>query len=146
SLGAIAALAEGEELSEIVCRAGSKELLKHWKVSLLLADFDTSTHRRIVLTAIRATDEITKRAVLPARCRLSVVGELLGLDRIEIASPRVAIATPLRMQSLHCCVPAPERHAVNDKALAKAIEKIVGRGAAKPFAHCPDMQLDDASS
>jgi len=55
-------------------------------------------------------------------------------------------SAPLRMQSFHCAVGAPERYTMKNQPLAVAVEQIVGAGAVQPFAHRPDVRVNDAAS
>src|SRR5205085_8984807 len=87
---------------------------------------------------------MAERAVEPVRPRLYAAREGLGLDRIEIAPPEIAVTAPLRMQRLGAGEAAPQPHAGGDETLAEAVEELVGGGAAQPLMHRPHMEIDDA--
>ena len=99
-----------------------------------------------VFPAAGPKDEGVERAHEEIRALRAAVGVLLGLDGVEVAPPGVAVAVPLRMQRLHCRMRPPQRRPVDDQALAIAVEEIVGRSAAQPFAHRPDVRLDYAAA
>src|SRR5271166_1401144 len=138
------AAAESVDKSDIVRRSESEELLEDGKVALFGAPFDSTAHDRVLLAGVRALDELVEGTAEEVRAFSAAVGVLLGSDGVEIAPPGVAVAAPLRMQSLHRGMRAPERGSVNDQPLAIAVEQFVGRRAAQAFAHRPDVRIDDA--
>jgi hypothetical protein len=50
------------------------------------------------------------------------------------------------MQRFHRRVRPPKRYAVNDQALAVAVEQIASSGAAQPLANRPNMGFDDRAA
>ena len=143
AMRAVAVFAKSVESAEIIGAAVAEKLLEHRKIALLRAFHEAPAHPGIVLAGDRPLDQVLEGAGQPDQLMIGAMGVMLGLDRIEIAPPGVAIAAPLRMQRLHRRMRAPQRHAVDDEALAEAVEQLIGGGAAQALAHRPDMRLDD---
>jgi hypothetical protein len=68
------------------------------------------------------------------------------LDGVKVAPPQITIGAPVRMQSLHSGLRAPERHAMDHQPLAITVEQLVGAGAAQSLVNRPDMRIDDVAA
>ena len=146
SLRAVAAggLAIDEEIGDIVGSALAEELFEHPEITLFRPSLQTPAHRGIRLAVLGHQDQMIERTAAPVLSIETAVGVVLGLDRVEVAPPGIAVTVPLRMERLHCCVRAPQRKTVDNQTLAVSVEQMVGVGAAQSFAHRPHMSADDA--
>ena len=140
----IAAFAEGVDCAHIVGGASRAKFLEDGKVVLLRPEFEPAAQKRIGFARLRAHDDGKERAVLPFR-RSGAARELLIMDGVEIAPPSIAVSAPLRMQRLGRHMRPKQGHAADNEALAITVEQLAGCRAAQPFAHRPNVEIDDAS-
>ena len=143
-LRAIGALAECEEVGDIVRGARCDELLQCGKILLIRTFLQTPAHRGIGFSFAGSKDQRVQGARQEVRALHAAVLVLFRFDGVEVASPGVAVAVPLRMQRLHRRMRAPQLRPMDDEALAIAVEQVVGDGPAQSLAHRPDVGLDDA--
>ena len=146
ALRRVPTLAEGKELSKIIGRALLEEFVQDGEVALFRSSIEAAAHRRIVLAGIRSADQIIQRTAAPLRVVEIAARMLLRLDGVEVAPPQIAVSGPLRMQSLHSGLHAPQRHTVDHQLLAIAVEQLVGARAAQPLVNRPDIGGDNVAA
>ncbi len=122
----------------------SIKFLQRLEIPLVRSRLQPPAHPGIGLPVIGPADKMVERARHPVVVFEAPVDILLRRHGVEVAPPGAAIAAPLWMQRLHGHMRPPQRRSVDDEALAIAVEQVVGRGAAQPLSHRPDMRLDDA--
>jgi hypothetical protein len=131
-------------MRKVVGSAGDEELSQNREITLFGSCLQAPAHRGVGFAAARPTDQVVQGAPQKIRPVGAAMDVLLRLDGVEVAPPGVAITMPLRMQRFHRNVRPQQRCPVDDQALAIAVEKLIGGGAAQPRAHSPDVRLDDA--
>ena len=140
----VAMLAECVHRTHVVRRAGGVKFDQRGKVAVFRPEFQATTQPGIGLARLRPHYDGIERAAQPLLRLAASPRKLLVMDGIQVASPSVAVAAPLRMQGLGGDIGPHQRETGDHETLAIAVEQIARRRAAQPRLHRPDVQIDDA--
>src|SRR5207248_5578969 len=95
----------------------------------------------LCLSLANQIGEWARQPILPI---LAAAFELRRLDCIKVATPKIAVPAPLRMQCPHRRRGPPQWQPPENESLTETVKQVGRAGAEQSLAHRPDVQLDDA--